>query len=59
MVEGKLTPAAGGKVDLKTLQEPQGEAVALGSEGQVALTTEKGPFGGIAALRILRCSVAR
>lgn len=52
---GRLTPIQGGKVDLRTLEEPQGEGVALGEQGRVALTTEGGNFGGIAALRLLRC----
>ncbi len=55
--DGRLTPLSGGKVDLRTLEEPQGEGVALGPQGMVALTTEAGNFGGIAALRLLRCRV--
>ena len=53
--DGLLIPMEGGKVDLGTLQEPQGEGVALGPDGQVFLTTEAGNFGGVAALRVLRC----
>jgi hypothetical protein len=53
--DGLLVPIEGGKVDLGTLQEPQGEGVALGPDGQVFLTTEAGNFGGMASLRVLRC----
>jgi len=52
---GQLVPVEGGQVELRTLQEPQGEAVGLGPDGQVVLTTEAGNFGGVAALRVLRC----
>jgi hypothetical protein len=54
--DGLLVPIEGGRVDLGTLEEPQGEGVALGPDGQVALTTEAGSFGGMAALRVLRCT---
>ncbi len=57
MDAGRLVAVEGGRVDLRTLQEPQGEAVGLGPDGQVVLTTEAGSFGGVAALRMLRCGV--
>ena len=46
-VEGRrLSPLDGGVVNLRPLQEIQGEAVALGPDGTVALTSEGGPLGG-------------
>lgn len=57
--DGRLDPMEGGTVNLRTLQEPQGEGVAFGPRGRLFLTTEAGNFGGAAALRILDCSVAR
>lgn len=57
--DGHLTPMEGGTVSLQTLQEPQGEGVAFGPRDGVFLTTEAGPFGGVAALRILDCSLPR
>ncbi len=56
VVDGQLRPVPGGRVDLRTLHEIQGEGVALGPGGQVALTSEDGPFGGTASLRFLTCS---
>lgn len=57
--DGRLTPLEEGRVNLRTLEEPQGEAVDVGPEGRVALTTEAGNFGGVAALRLLECSVVK
>jgi len=48
-----------GTVNLRTLQEPQGEGVSLGLDGEVVLTTEGGPGGGPAALNLLRCGPGR
>lgn len=53
--DGRLSPVPGAKVELRTLYEIQGEGVALGPEGQVALTSEGGPFGGKAVLHFLSC----
>ncbi len=53
--DGRLVPREGGRVVLRTLEEPQGEGVAIGPEGRVLLTTESGNFGGLAALRTLHC----
>lgn len=53
--DGQFVPVEGGRVNLRTLNEVQGEAVGLGSEGWVALTSEGGNFGRDAAMRILRC----
>lgn len=54
---GRLVAVEGGRVALRTLEEPQGEAVGFGPEGQVFLTTEAGSFGGEAALRVLQCDL--
>lgn len=55
-VEGDtLAPRIDGLVNLRTLQEAQGEAVALGSDGLVILTSEAGFFGGGGSMNILRC----
>ena len=50
-----LAPLPGGLVNLRPLQEIQGEGVGLGPEGLVLLTSEGGPLGGPAGLRALRC----
>ena len=46
-----------GIVNLRTLQEIQGEAVAAGPDGRVVLTSEGGPLGDPASLRVLRCEL--
>jgi hypothetical protein len=46
-----------GVLNLRTLEEIQGEAVALGPNGPVVLTSEGGPFGGPASMRLLRCAL--
>jgi hypothetical protein len=53
--DGFLSPLEGGRVALRTLEEPQGEAVGFGPDRRLLLTTEAGNFGGTAALRILEC----
>lgn len=45
----------GGTVNLRPLQEIQGEGVGIGPHGLVALTSEGGPLGGPPSLRLLRC----
>lgn len=55
--QGRLVPREGGLVNLRTLEEVQGEGVGLGADGQVWFTSEGGPLGGPAALRSLRCRV--
>ncbi len=55
VVDGLLVPVEGGRVNLRTLEEPQGEGVAFGSEERVFLTSEGGQFGGRASLRVLTC----
>ena len=54
---GSLIPLPGGMVNLRPLEEIQGEGVGLGLEGLVLLTSEGGPLGGPAALGTLRCAV--
>jgi hypothetical protein len=44
-----------GTVNLRTLQEPQGEGVAVGEDGLIALTSEAGPAGQRGSLAVLRC----
>jgi hypothetical protein len=51
---GRLVPIPGGRVDLRTLNELQGEAVALGPNGQVVLTSE-GILNRPASMVELRC----
>ena len=46
-----------GTVNLRTLEEIQGEGVALGPDGLVVLTSEGGPLGGPASMRLLSCQV--
>jgi hypothetical protein len=50
-----LLPVPNGVVNLRTLEEIQGEGVSLSADGGVVLTTEGGPLGGPAALSRLRC----
>ena len=54
-----LAPLSGGLVNLRPLQEIQGEGVGLGPEGLVFLTSEGGPLGGPAGMRVLRCAAGR
>lgn len=56
-VDGALVRRANGIVNLRTLQEVQGEAVAIGREGRVVLTSEGGPLGGPPSMRQLRCEI--
>lgn len=51
LVDGRLQPIAGATLSLSRLREPQGEAVALGPGGRVALTSERG--GSSRAVMIL------
>lgn len=50
-----LVPIDGGLVNLRVLQEAQGEGVGIGAEGLVALTSEGGLAGGAASLTLMRC----
>lgn len=44
-----------GLVNLRTLEEPQGEGVGLGLGGSLYLTSESGPMGGRGSVVGLRC----
>jgi len=57
MVADTLARVEGGFVNLRTQQEIQGEAVSIGPDGSVVLTSEGGPLGGPPSMRVLRCSV--
>ena len=50
-----LVPLEDGLVNLRTLQEGQGEGVGIGLEGAVVLTSEGGPAGGPGGMTLLRC----
>ena len=50
-----LVAARNGVVNLRSLEEIQGEGVSLSMNGRVLLTAEGGPLGGPAALSELRC----
>jgi hypothetical protein len=52
---GRLVPIPEGRVDLRTLNESQGEAVALGPHGEVMLTSE-GILTRPASMVELRCA---
>ncbi len=57
-VEGDtLAPIDGGLVNLRTLNERQGEGVAISGGGRIVLTSEGGTGGGTASLAVLRCNV--
>ena len=56
---GRLTPVEGGRVDLRTLKEAQGEAVGIGPDGLVALTSEAGFLGRGATLNLLECGALK
>lgn len=51
-----LVPVEGWTVSLSTLDEPQGEGVAVGADGRIVLTSE-GLLGRSATLRVLQCDV--
>jgi hypothetical protein len=53
--DDRLVHVDGGLTNLRSLTEIQGEAVAIGPEGLVALTSEGGPLGGPPSMRLLRC----
>lgn len=53
-----LAAIDGGLVNLRTLQEAQGEAVGIGLDGVVALTSEGGAGGGPGSMTLMRCELA-
>lgn len=52
-----LVPVEGGLVNLRPLQEAQGEGVGIGLGGQVVLSSEGGPMGGPGSLSFMRCQL--
>jgi hypothetical protein len=52
-----LAPLDDGRVNLRPLRESQGEGVALGPDGLVVLTSERGVFGASASMSLLRCRI--
>ena len=59
MESDTLVAIDGGLVNLRTLQEGQGEAVAIGLDGLVVLTSEGGPVGGPGSMTLMRCDLER
>jgi hypothetical protein len=59
MESDTLVRIEGGRVNLRTLRERQGEAVGIGPDGLVVLTSEAGPLGGAASMNLLRCELDR
>lgn len=57
VVADTLARVEGGVVNLRTLRESQGEAVAIGPDGLVVLSSEGGPFGGAPGMKVLRCGI--
>lgn len=53
----RLVPVEKGVQSLLTLREPQGEAVAVGRDRRIALTSEAGPLGRVGGMHLLRCGV--
>ena len=54
--DGRLVSLDGGQVALRTLNETQGEAVGLGPDGEVVLTSEAA-LGRGASMTLLKCEV--
>jgi len=52
-----LVELRGARVNLRPLEEPQGEAVAFGPGNEVILTSEAGPLAGRASMVLLECRV--
>jgi hypothetical protein len=52
-----LVPVEGGVQSLLTLREPQGEAIAVGTDRRIAVTSEAGPLGRVGGMHLLRCGV--
>ena len=53
----RLVPVENGTVNLRSLRESQGEGVGIGADGLVVLTSEGGPNGGPATIRVMRCRI--
>lgn len=54
-----LVPMDGGLVNLRLLEEPQGEGVGLGLGGSMFLSSESGPMGGLGSIIGLHCRLDR
>ncbi len=52
-----LAAVPDGLVNLRTLQEPQGEGVSIGLDGLVVLTSEGGPAGARGQISFLSCTL--
>ena len=59
MVGDTLVAIDGTLVNLHTLQEGQGEAVGIGLDGLVVLTSEGGIAGGPGSMTLMRCQLER
>lgn len=55
--EGGVESVGQGVLNLRSLQEAQGEAVGANDDGRVILTSEAGPLAPRATFRILRCTL--
>ncbi len=53
--EGTLAPTPQGRLNLRPLREPQGEAVAILDGGHVVLTSEAGPGLELGMMQFLHC----
>jgi hypothetical protein len=52
-----LARSEDGSIDLRPLRESQGEAVGLGADGLVVLTSEAGFFSRAPGMNLLRCTI--
>ena len=59
MESDTLARVYGGRVNHRTLREGQGEAVGIGTDGLVVLTSEAGPLGGSPSMNLLSCEFDR
>ncbi|TVP56346.1 MAG: hypothetical protein EA351_08140 [Gemmatimonadales bacterium] len=53
--EGTLAPTPQGRLNLRPLREPQGEAIAILDGGHVVLTSEAGPGLELGMMQFLHC----
>ena len=53
---GELRPRKDGRVNLRTLREPQGEAVAFLPDGRLVLSSESG-FTSLPSIVLLSCEL--
>ena len=57
MTDTGLESLPGGRLSLRSLLEPQGEAIAVREDGAVVLTSEEGPLSSGSEMRLLRCEM--